>query len=74
MAALPAPQLTVAQPINDVQLIALVAAQFQASDAYEAVQRAMEIVVEAIVQSDCGRNLPRMVANRQKQTEIDGDV
>lgn len=43
-------QIQVAQPINDIQLIALIAAMHPALLVPEAVNRAVELVAEAVTQ------------------------
>ncbi len=46
---MPPPAMTLATPFNDIQLVALVAAQFPHRTPADAVHVAMQIVAEAIV-------------------------
>lgn len=67
-----APQIAVAQPINDVQLICLVAAQVQGNASpHDAVAWAMDIVAEAVAQHDGGRGIAKRV---QALKEEHGDA
>ncbi len=52
------PQMVIASPLNDVQLIALVAAHGRGGfEAKEAVEWAIDVFVEAATQTNMGRNL-----------------
>jgi hydroxymethylpyrimidine/phosphomethylpyrimidine kinase len=62
----------VATPLNDAQLVSLVAAQVVAGlglgcDPKTAVERATEIVAEAVIQT---ANLPALVRAKQKAREV----
>lgn len=63
--------VTVAQPINDVQMIALVAAQLPQSSPEQQVQGAIELLVEAFrhrhVLTTC---LQAIVADEQRQAAV----
>ena len=61
----PQQQMTIAAPLNDVQLVALVAAQRRGGiEPKEAVEWAIEIVVEACVQTEMGRALADKIRTR----------
>lgn len=64
-----APQVAVAQPLNDVQLVALIAGDLYGAASGErtpaqAVEAAIEIVAEACVQGSYG--LSRRIVEKQK--------
>lgn len=70
-AAPPAPQLSVASPFNDTQLIALIAAGNQTDTVAEAVSRAMDTVAEAIVQIGPGQqNLARLIQAKVQRKKL----
>ena len=49
------PVMQIASPLNDVQLVSLMAAQLGIADPKEAVARAVQIVAQAIYQASPGK-------------------
>ncbi len=58
------PQMVLAQPINDVQLVALVASNLNAATPTDAVAQAVEIVAEAVIQT---QELPGLIRQKKKE-------
>jgi hypothetical protein len=64
---MPAQQVvTMATPFNDTQLVAMIAAHYPDGGPQEAVDWAMEIVAESIVQMKGGRAMTKLVEEKQK--------
>lgn len=57
----------IAAPFNDVQLVAMIAAQQHGMTPREAVARALDIVTEAVVQFDGGAALAQKINVRKSE-------
>lgn len=65
MGAPPSPQLNIATPMNDAQMLVLAAAAMDSAfTPAEAVDRAIALTVEAVVKA---RSLPALIEARKRQ-------
>lgn len=60
----PAPQMTLAQPLNDTQMIVLAASHMSDLSPAEAVARAIDLTVEAVLQS---KTIPAKLKARREE-------
>lgn len=67
------PQLAVASPFNDIQMLAMVAALTGLADPAGAVDRAIEIVAHAAAANKTGKLVERMRAVIREATEGNAD-
>lgn len=65
--------MNIAQPLNDTQLVCLVAAQASEMPPAEAVDWAVEVVIEAIAQMGSGRFNKRLQARLQQEQAHKGN-
>ena len=65
------PQMVIAQPFNDIQLVAMIAGTSRAGTAAEAVKWAVEIVAHAVVDGNPAA-ITRRVQKLKEQRGLDG--
>lgn len=59
------PPMQIAMPLNDVQLVSVIAAIRFKTAASGAVKEAMDIVAEAVVQMEGGKGLVKLIEAKQ---------